>query len=212
MVGNQKRSSEEQNLNANREGRHKCINDIQPEQRKRVRLRAIVGMIGGNTNRKRLCKQLEPWMDNEISFPSMPGCQLVDSPIILEALIEGFLVRRIYVDGGSSSEVMYEHYFRNLRAETKAKLKESRTPLVGFFGEVSYPIGTITLSVTIGEPERLQTILMEFTVVKSRSPYNVILGRTSLRNLGDVASTIHSMIKFPTANGIATMTTKRETL
>ncbi|GJZ14199.1 hypothetical protein Tco_0549429 [Tanacetum coccineum] len=62
----------------------------------------------------------------------MPGCQLVDSPIILEALIEGFLVRRIYVDGGSSSEVMYEHYFRNLGAETRVKLKESRTPLVGF--------------------------------------------------------------------------------
>ncbi|GJX92371.1 hypothetical protein Tco_0345697 [Tanacetum coccineum] len=98
MVGNQKRRSKEQNLSANREGRHKCINDIQPEQRKHVRLGAIIGMIGGNTNRKRLRKQLEPWTDNEISFPSMPGCQLVDSPIILEALIEGFLIRRIYVD------------------------------------------------------------------------------------------------------------------
>ncbi|GJR89568.1 hypothetical protein Tco_0213579 [Tanacetum coccineum] len=64
----------------------------------------------------------------------------------------------------------------------------------------------------MGEPERLQTIPMEFAVVKSRSPYNVILGRTGLRNLGAVASTIHSMIKFPTANEIATMTTKRETL
>ncbi|GKA50037.1 hypothetical protein Tco_0743110 [Tanacetum coccineum] len=63
------------------------------------------------------------------------GCQLVDSPIILEALIEGFLVRIIYVDGGSSSEVMYEHCFRNLGAETRAKLKESKTLLVGFSGE-----------------------------------------------------------------------------
>ncbi|GKA22797.1 reverse transcriptase domain-containing protein [Tanacetum coccineum] len=116
------------------------------------------------------------------------------------------------VDGGSSSEVMYEHSFKNLRAETKAKLKESRTPLVGFSGEVSYPIETITLSMTMGEPERLWTIAMEFAIIKSYSPYNVILGRTSLRNLRAVASTIHSMIKFPTANEIATMTTKRETL
>nr|GEU56887.1 reverse transcriptase domain-containing protein [Tanacetum cinerariifolium] len=97
-------------------------------------------------------------------------------------------------------------------AETKAKLKEYKTPLVGFFGEVSYPIGTINLSVTMGEPRKLRTIPMEFVVVKSHSPYNVILGQTGLRILGDVASTIHSMIKFPTANGIATMTTKRETL
>ncbi|GJT09252.1 reverse transcriptase domain-containing protein [Tanacetum coccineum] len=99
---------------------------------------------------------------------------------------------------------MYEHCFRNLRAETRAKLKESRTSLVGFSGEVSYPIGTINLNVTMGEPERLRIIPMEFAVVKSHSPYNVILGRTGLRSLGAVASTIHSMIKFPTANGIAT--------
>ncbi|GJV97675.1 reverse transcriptase domain-containing protein [Tanacetum coccineum] len=212
MVGNQKRSSGEQNLSANREGRHKCINGIQPEQRKHVRLGSIIGMIRGNTNSKRLREQLEPWTDNKISFPSMPGCQLVNSPIILEALIEGFLVRRIYVDGGSSSEVMYDHCFRNLRAKTKAKLKESRTPLVGFSGKVSYPIRTITLSVTMGESERLRTIPMEFAVIKIHSPYNVILGRTGLRNLGAVASIIHSMIKFPTANGIATITTKKETI
>ncbi|GKC09956.1 reverse transcriptase domain-containing protein [Tanacetum coccineum] len=114
----------------------------------------------------------------------------------------------IYIDKGSSSEVMYEHCFRNLRAKTKAKLKESRTPLVGFSGKVSYPIGTINLNVTMGESKRLRTIPMEFSVVKSHSPYNFILGQTSLRSLGVVASTIHSMIKFPIANGISTVTTK----
>ncbi|GKC29773.1 hypothetical protein Tco_1037067 [Tanacetum coccineum] len=101
---------------------------------------------------------------------------------------------------------------QSLGAETKAKLKESRTPLVGFSGKVSYPIGTINHSVTIGEPDRLQTIPMEFTIIKSHSSYNVILGRTGLRSLEDVASTIHSMIKFRTTNGIATMTTKRKVL
>nr|GEY54788.1 reverse transcriptase domain-containing protein [Tanacetum cinerariifolium] len=43
-------------------------------------------------------------------------------------------------------------------------------------------------------------------------PYNVILGRTDLRSLGAVASTIHLMIKFHTDNKIATMATKKETL
>ncbi|GKC74452.1 reverse transcriptase domain-containing protein [Tanacetum coccineum] len=188
------------------------INRKEPEQAKRMRFGTIIGMISGNTSKKRPHKQSEQWSSNEISFPSMLGCQLADSPIILEALIEGFLVQRIYVNGGSSSEVMYEHCFRNLGAETKAKLKESRTPLVGFSGEVSYPIRTINISVTMGEPERLRTIPMEFVIIKSHSPYNVILGRTGLRSLGVVASTIHSMIKFPTSNGIAMMTTKREIL
>ncbi|GKA91656.1 hypothetical protein Tco_0813581 [Tanacetum coccineum] len=82
-------------------------------------------------------------------------CQLVNSPIILEALIEGFQVRRIYVDGGSSSEVMYEHCFRNLGTEIKAKLRESRVPLVGLSGEVNYLMGAIDLNITMVELDRL---------------------------------------------------------
>ncbi|GJW57780.1 hypothetical protein Tco_0104511 [Tanacetum coccineum] len=165
-------------------GKLKSINGKRSEQGEQVWLGSIVGMIRGNTSKKRPREQSEQWLENEISLTSMPGCQLVDSPIILEALIEGFLVQRIYVKGGSSSEVII----------------------------VSYPIGTINLNVTIGESERLQTIPMEFPFVKSHSPYNVILGRTGLKSLGAVASTIHSMIKFPTSNGIVTMTTKKETL
>ncbi|GKF85889.1 hypothetical protein Tco_0253716, partial [Tanacetum coccineum] len=53
---------------------------------------------------------------------------------------------------------------------------------------------------------------MEFTVVKSLSPYNALLGRTGMRNLGVVASNIHLMMKFLTSNGIATISTTRETL
>ncbi|GJY68325.1 hypothetical protein Tco_0471307 [Tanacetum coccineum] len=53
---------------------------------------------------------------------------------------------------------------------------------------------------------------MEFVVVKSLSSYNTPLDRTGMRSLGAVASTIHTMIKFPTSNGIATIATTRETL
>ncbi|GJU93577.1 reverse transcriptase domain-containing protein [Tanacetum coccineum] len=52
-----------------------------------------------------------------------------------ESIDQRFQVSRIYVDGGSSSEVMYGHCFRNLRMKTKAKLKEFRSPLVWFSGE-----------------------------------------------------------------------------
>nr|GEX42848.1 reverse transcriptase domain-containing protein [Tanacetum cinerariifolium] len=42
--------------------------------------------------------------------------------------------------------------------------------------------------------------------------YNVIIGRTEMKSLGAVGSTIHSMIKFPTNQGIVTMETSREAL
>nr|GEW43456.1 reverse transcriptase domain-containing protein [Tanacetum cinerariifolium] len=47
---------------------------------------------------------------------------------MLKALIEGFQVRRIYVDGRISLEVMYEHCFRSLGVEKKARLVDLRTP------------------------------------------------------------------------------------
>ncbi|GJX14984.1 hypothetical protein Tco_0206742 [Tanacetum coccineum] len=51
-----------------------------------------------------------------------------------------------------------------------------------------------------------------FAIVKCRSPYNVILGRTGMRSLGAARSTIHSMIKFTMANGVATLKTSWEAL
>ncbi|GJZ50781.1 hypothetical protein Tco_0605296 [Tanacetum coccineum] len=100
----------------------------------------------------------------------------------------------------------------NLSYQTRSRLKESRVPLVGFSGEVSYPLGVIDLEFTMGECEKTRTVIMEFAVVKSPSPYNALLGRMGMRSLGAVASTVHSMIKFLTSNGIATIATTKETL
>ncbi|GKE82196.1 hypothetical protein Tco_1552196 [Tanacetum coccineum] len=127
-------------------------------------------------------------------------------------MIEGFIARRIYVDGGSSSKIIYEHYFRKLSYRIRSRLRKSRIPLVGFLGKVSYPLRVIDLEVTMREYGRTRIMIMEFAVVKIPSPNNAILGRTGMRSLGVVASTIHSMIKFPTSSGLTTITTSRETL
>ncbi|GJR22506.1 gag-pol polyprotein [Tanacetum coccineum] len=62
------------------------------------------------------------------------------------------------------------------------------------------------------KPDRSKTMLLEFAIVKCRSPYNVIMGRTRMRSLGAVGSTIHSMIKFPMIRGVAMMRTSKEAL
>ncbi|GKG23056.1 hypothetical protein Tco_0388359, partial [Tanacetum coccineum] len=45
-------------------------------------------------------------------------------------------------------------------------------------------------------------------VVGDRSPYNIILGRPGLKTLRAIPSTIHSMMKFPTPKGVATLVTR----
>ncbi|GKA26961.1 hypothetical protein Tco_0713129 [Tanacetum coccineum] len=132
----------------------------------------VINMVRSQGYRKRPYERVEHWMDSAITFPSVPRYQLMNCPVVVEAVIEGFRVRRIHVDGGSSSEVMYEHCFRSLSYRTRSRLRESRIPLVGFSGEVSYPMGVIDLEVTMGECGKTRTVIMEFAVVKSPSPYN----------------------------------------
>ncbi|GJR19773.1 hypothetical protein Tco_0968300 [Tanacetum coccineum] len=97
-------------------------------------------------------------------------------------------VKRIHIDGGSSLEVMHEHCFRNLSYWTRSRLKESRVPLMGFSGEVIYPLGVIDLEVTIGECGKTRTVIMEFTVVKSPSPYNALLDPTLMQTSSEAVN------------------------
>ncbi|GKB59193.1 hypothetical protein Tco_0915379 [Tanacetum coccineum] len=128
-----------------REEKYKGIKGVQYENRDfshDQEGRGTMGMVGGKGYRKIPYEKMEQWMDNEISFPSVPRCRLVDSPIVLEAYIEGFQVRMIYVDGGSSSEVMYEHCFRNIGIDTKAlrecrRIEEAQGPTSE--GKVTHP-------------------------------------------------------------------------
>nr|GFA11374.1 reverse transcriptase domain-containing protein [Tanacetum cinerariifolium] len=169
-------------------------------------------MVGLGGSRKRPYEMEEQRLTEEISFPVVLQNSLTDIPIILEGTIEGLWVRRIYVDGGSSSETMYENYFKSFGVDEKSRLRKSNAPLVGFSGEIYHPLGLIDLKVTMGELRRNKNVLLEFTIVKRRSSYNVILGRTGMRSLREMGSTIHSMIKFSTANGIANLKTIREAL
>ncbi|GJT93724.1 hypothetical protein Tco_1082569 [Tanacetum coccineum] len=123
-----------------------------------------------------------------------------------------FEEERILVDGESSSKIMYEHCFRNLDVSIRPRLRRCEIPMVGFSGETYHPLGIIDLRVTMGKARRNKTVLMEFAIIKCRSPYNVIIRITRMRSLGVVGLTIHSMIKFPSNQGIVTMETSREAL
>ncbi|GKB23446.1 reverse transcriptase domain-containing protein [Tanacetum coccineum] len=107
----------------------------------------------------------------------------MDEPIILEGIIEGNHVRRILVDAGSSSEIMYEHCFRNLKVNIRSRLRRCGTPMIGFLGEKYHPLGVIDIRITMGNEGRSKTVLMDFAIIKCCSPYNIIIGRTRMRNL-----------------------------
>ncbi|GKB69241.1 reverse transcriptase domain-containing protein [Tanacetum coccineum] len=160
-------------------------------------------MIRGGENHKRPFEGERFGLANELTFLE---------PIILEVVIEGHQVRRILVDGGSSSEIMYEHCFNNLNVNIRSRLRRCRAPMIGFSKETYHPLGIIDFRVTMGKAGRTKTVLMKFAIIKCRSPYNIIIGRTGIRSLRAVGSTIHSMIKFLINQGIVTIETSREAI
>ncbi|GKD83600.1 hypothetical protein Tco_1350439, partial [Tanacetum coccineum] len=111
----------------------------------------------------------------------------------------------MYVDGGSSMEVLYEHCFNRHRPEIKSQMVPATTSLTGFSGETIWSLGQLRLLVTIGDVDHSTKAWMNFMIVRSLSPYNGIIGRPGIREIRAEPSTAHGMLKFPVDGGIVTI-------
>ncbi|GJT86970.1 hypothetical protein Tco_1068687 [Tanacetum coccineum] len=131
---------------------------------------------------KRVTQSFSP--DLEISFPPLGDEDGTEGPMIIEAEIEGHFIHRIYVDGGSTLEILYEHCFNRLRPKVKSQMVPATAPLIGFSGEIIWPIGQISLSVKIGDIEHSTSTWMNFVVVRSPSPYSRIIERPGTIAIG----------------------------
>nr|GEX60577.1 hypothetical protein [Tanacetum cinerariifolium] len=58
----------------------------------------------------------------------------IEGPMIIVAEIGGHCIYRMYVDGGSATEILYEHCFNRVHQEIKNQLVPAITPLIGFSG------------------------------------------------------------------------------
>ncbi|GJV02558.1 reverse transcriptase domain-containing protein [Tanacetum coccineum] len=112
-------------------------------------------------------------------------------------------------EGTEASEILYEHCFNRLCSEIKNHLVPATTPLIGFSGEIIWPIGKIQLLVRIGGKEHSASAWMNFVVVRSPSSYNGIIGRPGVRKLQAVPSTAHGMLKIPVEGGVITLKSSR---
>ncbi|GKA51251.1 reverse transcriptase domain-containing protein [Tanacetum coccineum] len=138
---------------------------------------------------------------SKISFPPLEEEEGTKGPMIIEAEIGGHFIHRMYVDGGSASEILYEHCFNRLRPEIRNQMVPVTASLIGFSGEIIWPLGKLSLLVKIGDEEHSTSTWMNFVVVRSSSSYNRIIRRPGVRKIQAVSSTAHEMIKFPVTEG-----------
>ena len=81
--------------------------------------------------------------------------------------------------------------FQQLNIDPSA-VRPSPTPLSGFEGHETWPVGEVTLTVTLGG-KSLQT---DFILVDRPSAYNAIMGRGWLHCMDAEASTRYQVLKF----------------
>ncbi|GJW49324.1 reverse transcriptase domain-containing protein [Tanacetum coccineum] len=140
-----------------------------------------------------------------ISFPTLTADNAVVEPLTIEINAAGHDIRRMYINGGASADILYEHCFQRLRPEVKSQLNPTTTSLTGFTGEKIWPMGQLRLPVMVGNKEHSTTAWMNFMVIRSPSPYNGIIGRPGISAIRAVPSTAHGMLKFPVDGGIVTI-------
>nr|GEZ30942.1 reverse transcriptase domain-containing protein [Tanacetum cinerariifolium] len=130
------RQSGRRNSKGRDEGKDKVINMIQS---------------WSNERKKNSVEKEESLMKAPIVFSAVSAEDVSDEPLIVDVVMDGYLVRIIHVDQGASVEVMLEHCFENMSPEIKPRLKSTQTDLVGFARDVVKTMGKIELEVVFGD-------------------------------------------------------------
>ncbi|XP_057733863.1 uncharacterized protein LOC130949048 [Arachis stenosperma] len=128
------------------------------------------------------------------------GTSAEDAPLVISARIGTGLVRRILVDTGADSNILFRGAFDKLGLHND-NLQTHRHGITGLGDNFLKPDGSVTLPITIGTSNQKKTILSEFVVLKDSTAYNVILGRKTINDFSAVIFTKYLLMKFRAEDG-----------
>ncbi|XP_072056333.1 uncharacterized protein [Arachis hypogaea] len=121
----------------------------------------------------------------------------LDDPVVISIQLGDLIVRKVLLDPGSSADVLFFTTFEKMKLSTNI-LQPYVGDLIGFSGERVPVMGSVWLQTTLGEQPLCRTQDIQYLVVDSFSPYNLILGRPFLNRFAAIVSTVHLCVKFPT--------------
>lgn len=113
-----------------------------------------------------------------------------DDPLLVELEIARARVKRILVDGGSSTNIIFWEAFKQLKIDEN-ELTRVNYLVIGFSRATVFPDGSVCLPVRMGEGEKARDLMVDFLVIKVPAAYNVIVGRPFIHDAQAVVSTYH---------------------
>lgn len=87
-----------------------------------------------------------------------------EDTLAITAEIDGYDVRRVLVDSGISTDILFLDALMKM-GHSEKELKKVNFPLMGFASQKTYPVGAITLPVYLGEGWKAITINITFIVM-----------------------------------------------
>ncbi|XP_072076625.1 uncharacterized protein [Arachis hypogaea] len=120
----------------------------------------------------------------------------LDDPVVISIQLGDLIVRKVLLDLGSSADVLFFTTFEKMKLSTNI-LQPSVGDLIGFSGERVPVMGLVWLQTTLGDQPLSRTQDIQYLVVDTFSPYNLILGRPFLNRFAAIVSTVHLCVKFP---------------
>ncbi|XP_061341875.1 uncharacterized protein LOC133288184 [Gastrolobium bilobum] len=99
-----------------------------------------------------------------------------DDPLVIQAIIANYTVNRVFVDHGSSADILFLPCFKAL-GFTINDLTPVAAELSSFNATTTKPLGVINLRLSLGTPPTSRSADIQFLVLDTPSAYNAILGR-----------------------------------
>ncbi|XP_073271557.1 uncharacterized protein [Primulina huaijiensis] len=124
--------------------------------------------------------------------------------LVVTATIANYDVARIFIDNGSSVNVLFKSTLDQMKVEG-FEFESVSTSLYGFAEHAILPLGQMFFPLSLGHEPRRITKMTTFTVVDTPFAYNGILGRPALKDFRAVASSYHQKLKFHVGKGVGVL-------
>ena len=105
-----------------------------------------------------------------------------EDALVITVEVSNSLLHRLSVDSTSDVNILYWDAYQKTGLR-RVELISMTSPLYEFTGDSVIPEGIIELAITLGEPPRTTTMMINFFAIKCPSTFNEVLGRQLLKAL-----------------------------
>jgi hypothetical protein len=149
------------------------------------------------------------WSEHSIGFDRSDHPPKIPRPghhaLVLEAQIGGFTSKKVFMDRGSSLNLIYADTLRKIKI-LMDNLLPTETSFHGIVpGKPTYPLGAIHLDIIFGTPSNFRKEKIEFEVVDWPSQYHAILGRPAFTRFMAVPHYAYLKLRMPANRGPLTI-------